>query len=98
MIRKPCTFSSSKILAITLLKDRWRLVADYLEVPAGLTEESARKIRAAVVMSLERADYIDRWYFKDATPSMRLAKRRFRNDGLMLPFGYPRICFNVPNL
>jgi hypothetical protein len=97
MIRKTWTFSRSRVLAITLPKDRWPLVAEYLEVPAGLTEQSARKIRAAVVTSLERADYRDRWYFKDATPSMRLAKRRFRSDGLMLPFGHPRTRFNVPN-
>jgi hypothetical protein len=97
MIRKTWKFSRSRILAITLPKDKWPLVAGYLEIPAGLTEQSARKIRAAVVMSPERADYRDRWYFKDATPSMRLAKRKFRSDGLLLPFGHPRTGFNVPN-
>jgi hypothetical protein len=84
MIKKTWTFSRSRVLAITLPKDRWPLVSEYLEVPAGLTEQSARKIRAAVVMSPERADYRDRWYFKDATPSMRLAKRKFRSDGLLV--------------
>lgn len=97
MIRKTWKFSQSRVLAITLPEDRWPLVAEYLEVPAELTEQSAKKIRAAVVMSTERADYRERWYFKDATPSMRLAKQRFRSDGLLLPFGHPRTEFNVPN-
>lgn len=97
MIRKIWTFSRSRVRAITLPKDRWPLVAEYLDVPAELTEQSARKMRAAVVMCPERADYRDRWYFKDAIPSMRLAKRRFRSDGLVLPFSHPRTRFNVPN-
>ena len=97
MIRKIWTFPRSKVLAITLPKDKWPLVIEYLEVPDGLTEQSAKEIRASVVMSQERADYRDRWFFKDATPSMRLAKQKFRSDGLLLPFGHPRIDFNVPN-
>lgn len=97
MIRKVWTFSRSKVLAITLPKDKWPLVAEYLEVPDGLTEQSAKEIRTAVVMSQERADYRDRWLFKDATPSMRLAKQKLRSDGLLLPFDHPRIDFNVPN-
>lgn len=45
-----------------------------------------------------RADYRDRWYFKDASPFMRVAKQRFREDGLLLPFGHPRIGFDIPNV
>ena len=97
MIRKIWTFPRSKVLAITLPKDKWPLIVEYLEVPAGLTEQSAKEIRTAVVMSQERADYRDRWFFKDATPSMRLAKQKFRSDGLLLPFSHSRIDFNVPN-
>ena len=97
MIRKIWTFPRSKVLAITLPKDKWPLVVGYLEVPDGLTEQSAKEIRASVVMSQERADYRDRWFFKDATPSMRLAKQKFRSDGLLLPFSHSRIDFNVPN-
>jgi len=69
----------------------------FLEVPTGLTQKSAQQLRAAVVMAPERADYRDRWYFKDASPSMRLAKQQFRDDGLLLPFGHPRVQFSVPN-
>ncbi|XPS75438.1 hypothetical protein M3J07_007516 [Ascochyta lentis] len=97
MIRKTWTFSPTRVLSITLSEGKWPLLSGYLEVPAGLTEQSAKIIRATIVMSPERADYRDRWYFKDATPSMRLAKQRFRSDGLLLPFGHSRTGFNVPN-
>lgn len=97
MVRKTWTFSRSKILSITLPPDRWPLVAEYLKVPAGLTQQSAKKIREAVMLSPERADYRDRWYYKDASPSMRLAKRKFRRDGLLLPFGHSRTDFDIPN-
>ena len=42
MIKKTWRFSRSRVLAITLPKDRWSLVAENLKVPAGLTEQSAR--------------------------------------------------------
>lgn len=41
-------------------------------------------------------DYRDRWYYKDVSPFMRIAKL-FREDGLLLPFGHPRIAFDIPN-
>lgn len=74
MIRKTLTFSLSGALSMTLPEDKTWLFHGYLEVPAGPTERSAKIIRAAVVMSTERADYGDRWYLEDATPSMRLAE------------------------
>ncbi|KAJ6276567.1 hypothetical protein J3E71DRAFT_187021 [Bipolaris maydis] len=97
MVRKTWTFSRSKILSITLPPDKWPLVAEYLKTPAGLTQQSAKKIREAVMLSPERADYRDGWYYKDASPSMRLAKRKFRRDGLLLPFSHPRTDFDIPN-
>jgi hypothetical protein len=97
MVRKTWSFSRDKILSITLRADQWPHIERFLDVPTGLTRESAQKIRAAVVMSSERADYRDRWNYKDAYPSMRLAKRKFRSDGLLLPFSHPGTEFNVPN-
>jgi hypothetical protein len=97
MIKKTWTFAPSTVLSVSLPKDKWPLLKKFLEVPADLTAQSAKVIRAKVVMSPERADYRERWYFKDANPSMRLAKQRFRIDGLLLPFGHPRTGFDVPN-
>ncbi|KAF1831410.1 hypothetical protein BDW02DRAFT_531923 [Decorospora gaudefroyi] len=97
MIKKTWSFPRDKTLCITLRADQWPKLDGFLEIPAGLTEQSAREVRAAVVMSPERADYRDRWYFKDAYPSMRVAKQQFRDDGILLPFGHPRAEFTVPN-
>jgi hypothetical protein len=69
----------------------------FLDVPEGLTREDAGKIRAATNLAPERADYRDRWYFKDETHFRCIAKQRFREDGLLLPFGHPRQGFNIPN-
>ncbi|CAJ2509989.1 Uu.00g058890.m01.CDS01 [Anthostomella pinea] len=57
----------------------------------------ARKIQTAVILAPERTDYRDRWYYKDVTPFMRLSKQRFRQDGLLLPFGHPRSGFDLPS-
>lgn len=62
-----------------------------------MTPRDAVQIRTAVTLAPERADYRDRWYYKEASPSMRIAKERFREDGLLLPFGHPRAAFDVPN-
>jgi hypothetical protein len=70
---------------------------EFLEVPEGMTIEDATQIRSAVTLDSERADYRDRWFFKDASPFMRIAKQRFQEDGLLLPFEHPRIAFNKPN-
>jgi hypothetical protein len=97
MVKKTWSFPRDKALSITLRADHWPQIEKFLEIPTALTREYAKEIRAAVVVSPERADYRDRWYYKDAYPSMRLAKRKFRIDGLLLPFGHPRTDFNVPN-
>lgn len=97
MVKKAWSFPRDKVLFITVRADQWSQMERFLEVPSGLSKQSAQKIRAAVVMSPERADYRDRWYYKDAYPSMRLAKRKFWTDGLLLPFDHPRSEFDVPN-
>jgi hypothetical protein len=97
MIRKTWTFPSESSVCITLREDQWPRIKSFLEVPKGLNFTAAQKVRAAVVMSPERADYRDRWYFKDAYPSMRIAKQKFREDGILLPFGHSRTEFDVPN-
>jgi hypothetical protein len=84
-------------LSLNLQKKAWLQLEQLLTVPEGLEFEEARKIRDATVMAPERKDYRDRWFNKDATPSMRVAKHQFREDGLLLPFGHPRTEFEPPN-
>ena len=97
LLGKTWTFLEGSTLRLVLQQKEWLRLHQFLDVPNGLTLEKARSIRAATVLAPERLDYRERWYYKDATPSMRLAKQRFREDGLLLPFGHPRTGFDVPN-
>ncbi|EXJ70466.1 uncharacterized protein A1O5_06535 [Cladophialophora psammophila CBS 110553] len=97
LLGKTWRFPSGSSLRLVLKKEDWLLFQSFVDMPKGLTEDQARKIRVAVTLAPERADYRDRWYFKDETPSMRIAKQRFREDGLLLPFGHPRHEFRIPN-
>jgi hypothetical protein len=90
-------FRSGSSFCLNLQKKEWHRLERSFNIPEGFGFEEAWKLRAATVMAPERADYRDRWYYKDATTSMRLAKHRFREDGLLLPFGHPRIGFDLPN-
>jgi hypothetical protein len=91
------SFSGDKTLCLALKKSEWLKLQRFLDIPGDVTHENAAQIRTAVTLSPERADYRDRWYFKDASPPMRIAKQRFREDGLLLPFGHPRKAFDIPN-
>ena len=90
-------FSTGSTLRLSLLKEQWLRMETFVDIPEELTFESATAIRSAVVLAPERADYRDRWYYKDATPFMRLSKQRFQEDGLLLPYGHPRNDFDKPN-
>ncbi|KAF2875898.1 hypothetical protein BDV95DRAFT_285156 [Massariosphaeria phaeospora] len=95
--KKRWKFRSGNTLHLSLQKKDWLRLGQFLHLPEGIGLEEARRLRCATVMAPERTDYRERWYYKDATPSMRLAKHRFREDGLLLPFGHPRIGFDTPN-
>jgi len=95
--KKTWKFRSGSTLRLSLQKQDWLRLERYLQVPKHLDFNEARKIRSVIVLAPERVDYRERWYYKDASPSMRLAKQRFREDGLLLPFGHPRVEFDTPN-
>ncbi|PGH26457.1 hypothetical protein AJ80_01770 [Polytolypa hystricis UAMH7299] len=97
VLRKTWHFRSGRTLRLVLRKEEWFKLEKICDVEEGLSCEQAAKTRAAITLAPERADYRDRWLFKDATSSMRIAKQLFREDGLLLPFGHPRIGFNTPN-
>jgi hypothetical protein len=95
---KTWEFPSGRSLRLVLNKNQWLLLERMVHMPENLTYERASEIRHAVVLAPERADYRDRWDFKEPTPFARIAKHRFREDGLLLPFGHPRVGFNKPNM
>ena len=96
-LSKSWNFTSQKSLQVTLTRQEWLLAKRLCGVPGSLTFEKAQKIRTAVTLSPERADYRDRWRYKELTPALRVAQERFREDGMLLPFEHTRSGFNIPN-
>jgi len=96
MLGKTWEFGSQNNLRLVLSKELWIRLENYFDA-VRLSQEAANRIRTAVTLAPERKDFRDRWFFKDATRFARVAKQRFREDGLLLPFGHPRDRFTVPN-
>jgi hypothetical protein len=97
ILAKTWEISTGRSLRLALKKEDWLKLPEFLDIPDDMTLRDATQIRRAVTLAPERADYRDRWYFKDASPFMRVAKQRFQEDGLLLPFGHPRMAFDIPN-
>ncbi|KAK4113195.1 hypothetical protein N656DRAFT_824922 [Canariomyces notabilis] len=95
---KTWQFPSGRNLRLVLKKEQWFALEKMLDVPEGFTFDKATKVRHGVTLAPERADYRDRWDFKEPTASMRIARRQFREDGLLLPFGHPRDLYKTPNM
>ncbi|RDW86109.1 uncharacterized protein DSM5745_02751 [Aspergillus mulundensis] len=74
----------------------WKHVLSCLDVPAGLTAERAREVRRAVTIGGLPRDNQQLFLYCQG-PSQRLAHEKFRDDGLLLPFEYPRHEFRFPN-
>lgn len=83
-------------LRLVLMKGSWDTLLAFVDGPEGLTARRADEIRVAVTLAEERRDYRDR-HLVVLTPSWRIAKTRFRKDGLLLPFGSSRHEFQYPN-
>ena len=81
-------------LRLVLTRERWLDLLSYFDVPEGLTAEEAQKVRASVMQA--RPDNLDRELI--SKPShWRMATARFREDGILLPFGHSRAEHTLPN-
>ncbi|KAI1761376.1 hypothetical protein GGR53DRAFT_469374 [Hypoxylon sp. FL1150] len=95
VLGKTWTFGS-RSLRLVLTKKQWFDLLSSLEPPAGLTFERAREIRRNVTLADQRLDFRERKYFAQS-PGLRASSQKFREDGVLLPFGTPRASFTVPN-
>lgn len=86
----------SRELRLVLTRYQWTQLPTYLETSAGFNESKARSLRASVTMAPERVDYVHR-FFCTQPPEWRVARARFREDGILLPFGASRKDFDTPN-
>ena len=95
ILGKTWTFGE-RSLRLVLTKGSWDTLLAFVNGPEGLTAKRADEIRVAVTLAEQRKDYRDR-HLVVLTPSWRIAKTRFRKDGLLLPFGSARDEFQHPN-
>jgi hypothetical protein len=92
---KTFTFGACSV-RIVLTKEGWTALLAFLCVPAGLTTQRAHNIRIAVTMAPHRVDFRHRELMLQQ-PEHRICKERFREDGILVPFGYSRKEFTIPN-
>ncbi|KAF4626516.1 hypothetical protein G7Y89_g11646 [Cudoniella acicularis] len=83
-------------LKLVLEKKQWDKLPFYLKVPAGLTAAKAQNIRRSVMLAPERKDYVDRTAY-NRPPSWRVCFMKFREEGILAPFGMSREDFSTPN-
>ncbi|KAI9679628.1 MAG: hypothetical protein M1829_001590 [Trizodia sp. TS-e1964] len=95
LLAKTWTFGQ-RSLRLLLEKAAWDGLFSFLIIPPGLTAERANQIRRAVTLAASRRDYRDRNLILHSA-SRRIAMNRFREDGILLPFGSPRSDFQEPN-
>lgn len=95
LLAKTWTFKGCS-LRIALNKPSWNRVLSLFNTPHGLTADQALRIRAKNTLAYSRKDYRDR-YMTFLSPSQRVSYNKFRQDGLLLPFGHPRHDFTQPN-
>lgn len=83
-------------LRVVLDKSSWDRLLSFFGKTDNLTAEQARKTRTAITLAEARRDYRDR-QICILSPVRRIAWNKFRQDGLLLPFGFPRHEFRAPN-
>ncbi|QPC76664.1 hypothetical protein HYE68_007416 [Fusarium pseudograminearum] len=93
---KTWVFGHQRSLRLVLNKSSWEVLLALMDVPKGLTADKANNIRTAVTLADSRVDFRDRAYLF-FPPAHRVARHRFREDGLLLPFGACRTEFRFPN-
>ncbi|KAH0421179.1 hypothetical protein CcaCcLH18_13597 [Colletotrichum camelliae] len=83
-------------LRLVLKRSAWDDLLFFTDTPKDLTANQAHEFRKAVTLAEGRKDYRDRHLLLQS-PSHRIALTRFREDGLLLPFGAARDAFRHPN-
>lgn len=95
VLGKTWRFKSSS-LRLVLTKEQWSFLLACFSVPESLTSDRAQQIRTSITMAHERRDHRDRALFT-RPPVHRICAIRFREHGVLLPFGQSRAPFNQPN-
>lgn len=82
-------------LRLVLKKELWTSLLSYFRLPPGLTHQKAYDKRVAVTKAEPQAEiYRD---FCVLQPEHRVCREKYRETGIMLPFGHSRDEYTVPN-
>jgi hypothetical protein len=82
--------------SVVLDKKHWTQLLDFISVSKELTTQQAHDIRKAMNDSPQRLDFIQRFLLM-RKPEHRICKEKFRDEGILLPFGHSRKDFTIPN-
>lgn len=96
LLGKTWTFKSGS-LRLVLTKESWFDLLSSVTAPATLTPECANEARKAIMLAHAHRDNHDLDLF-ERQPRHRVCLARFREDGILLPFGHSRASFDQPNL
>ncbi|KAK5701102.1 hypothetical protein LTR17_022899 [Elasticomyces elasticus] len=84
------------IIRLALPKNEWARLLTYVDGSSSVTAVDGQRKRQAIALAPERIDHRDRKALA-LIPAHRVCLQRFREDGILLPFGYARDDFMVPN-
>lgn len=84
-------------LQATLTNKQWlHLFNDFFVSHLNMTAEQAMELRSSVMASEITTDEFEFHCFEHP-PGWRVSRKRFREEGMLLPFGASRDAFTVPN-
>lgn len=86
----------SKSLHLVLTKEQWCRLRQFFKVPEGLSVGEAQRIRKSTVLAPHRKDYLERSLYQKK-PGWRVCAMKFREYGILLPFGASQKNFDTPN-
>lgn len=79
-----------------LARTQWSALLCLCEVPSQLSAEQAQRMRRAITLAPQRVDHRHR-HLCAQKPAHRVSLMKFREDGILLPFGSSRQAFKVAN-
>ncbi|KAI1359481.1 hypothetical protein F5Y08DRAFT_349648 [Xylaria arbuscula] len=92
---KTWTFGGSSV-RVVLTRVAWVQLLSYFEVPTRMTKKTAHDVRQAVVNAPSRVDFVDRSILMQP-PNRGLGTIKYRQDGILIPFGQSHDAFIIPN-
>ncbi|OTB03265.1 hypothetical protein M426DRAFT_60852 [Hypoxylon sp. CI-4A] len=95
LFSKTWTFGTSS-LQLVLTLENWLSLLSYFNAPKGLSQDAARRVRQETMSAPQRVDSIERMMCL-MPPLARVGMAKFREDGILVPFGQSRRDFTIPN-